>query len=99
VRVDVGVDGLEVGLVDHAELVLGVFVVAVWVCGVGGGDDDVEGALQDGGEGDTFDCAEGEEGDGLFEAEDYAGGKEVEVAFGGMLACGGEAILGAHSLN
>ena len=51
------------------------------VGGVGGSDYDVEGALQDGGEGDAFDAGEGEEGDGFFEAEDDAGGEEVEVAW------------------
>ena len=69
VSVDVGVDGLEVCLIDHAELVLGAFLR---VRGVGGCDDDIESALQDGGEGDAFDGVEGEEGDGLFEAEDDA---------------------------
>jgi len=77
VGVDVSVDGLEVGLVNHAELVL---CALLWLGGVGGCDDDVESALQDGGEGDALDGGEGEEGDGLFEAEDYAGGEEVEVA-------------------
>jgi hypothetical protein len=71
VGVDVSVDGLEIGLVDHAELVLRALLV-VRVGGVDGCgcDDDVESALQHGGEGDAFDCGEGEEGDGLFEAED-----------------------------
>ena len=52
------------------------------VGGVRGGDYDVEGALQDGGKGDAFDAGEGEEGDGFFEAEDDAGGEEVEVTWG-----------------
>ena len=77
-RADVRVDGLEIGLVDHAELVLGLFC---GIGGVGGGDYDVEGALQDGGEGDGVDAGEGEEGDGFLEAEDDAGGEEVEVAW------------------
>jgi hypothetical protein len=85
VSVDVSVDGLEVCLVDHAELVL---CALLRVRGVGGCDDDVESALQDGGEGDAFDCGEGEEGDGFLEAEDDAGGEEVEVAWDGMLALG-----------
>ena len=85
--VDVGVDGLEVGLIDHAELVLGAFLR---VGGVGGCDDDVEGALQDGGEGDAFDGVEGEECDGFFEAEDDACGKEVEVAWDMLVWGGGE---------
>lgn len=77
-RADVSVDGLEICLIDHAELVLGLFR---GVGGVGGGDYDVESALEDGGEGDAFDAGEGEEGDGFFEAEDDAGGEEVEVAW------------------
>jgi len=81
VRADVSVDGLEICLVDHAELVLGLFG---GVRRVGGGDYDVESALEDGGEGDAFDAGEGEEGDGFFEAEDDAGGEEVEVAWGEM---------------
>jgi len=83
--VDVSIDGLEVCLIDHAELVLGTLL---WVGGVGGRDDDVESALEHGGEGDAFDCGKGEEGDGFLEAEDYAGGEEVEVAWDGMLALG-----------
>lgn len=75
--VDVGVDGLEVGLVDHAELMLGAFLR---VRGVGCCDDDVESALEDGGEGYAFDGVEREECDGLFETEDDAGGEEIEVA-------------------
>jgi hypothetical protein len=77
VSVDVSVDGLEVGLVDHAELVLGAFL---WIRGVGGCDDDIESALEDGCEGDAFDGVEGEEGDGLFESENDACGEEVEIA-------------------
>lgn len=76
-RADVGVDGLEIGLVDHAELVLGLFR---GVGRVGRGDDDVESALEDGSEGDAFDAGKGEEGDGFLEAEDDAGGEEEEVA-------------------
>jgi hypothetical protein len=37
--------------------------------------------LEDGGEGDAFDCGEGEEGYGFFEAEHDAGREEVEVAW------------------
>lgn len=74
-RADVGVDGLEVRLVDHAELVLGAgfWGAVAGVARVGGEscDYDVEGALEDGCEGDAFDGGEGEVGYGLFEAEDY----------------------------
>ena len=81
VRADVSVYGLEIGLVDHAEFVFGLFCFA-WGTfeGRGGCDDDVERALEDGGEGDAVYAAEGEESDGFFEAEDDAGGEEVEVA-------------------
>ena len=80
VRADVCVNRLEIGLVDHAELVLGLFG---GIRRVGGSDYDVEGALEDGGEGDAFNAGEGKEGDGFLEAEDDAGGEEVEVAWRG----------------
>jgi hypothetical protein len=85
VRADVGVYGLEVGLVDHAELVGGFFrvVSGIGAAGVRGGGFYyyVESSLQDGCERDALDAAEGEVGDGFFEAEDDAGGEEVEVAW------------------
>lgn len=73
---DVLINACEVGLVEHAELrVLGFRSEAF-----GGGDDEVEGALEDAGVGDSFDGREGKEGEGFLEAEDYAAGEEKEVA-------------------
>jgi len=64
-----------------------MFGAFLGVRGIGSCDDDVESALEDGGEGNAFDGVEGEESDGLFETKDNAGGEEIEVA------CEGEMLV------
>ena len=66
----------EVGLVEHGDFEFLRFGGG----GKGGGDDKVEGSLEDGGIGDRVDRVEGKEFKGFFEAPDDAGGEEEEEA-------------------